>query len=171
MARITQSELKALFIYDTDTGRLFNRVARNSRSIEGSEAGNIEVDGYCRIRINGKSYAAHRLAWLLETGSWPVDFLDHINGNKSDNRIANLRECNNSENQANQRLHARNKSGFKGVRWHKVACKWLSQITYNGKSLHIGSFIDPSEAAAAYDMKAIELKGPFALTNKSMGLI
>lgn len=93
------------------------------------------------------------------------EFVDHINGNPQDNRFANLRLASNIENCWNRKINRNNKSGYKGVSWHKGQRKWVAQIGYMWKRLCIGYFETKEEAARAYDTKAIELFGKFARLN------
>lgn len=167
-----RSEIRYILKYNPETGVFYNRVDRGARAMEGSEAGTINPrHGYRQIKFKGKMHYAHRLAWLYVTGSWPVDDIDHINGDKLDNRICNLRECTHAENQANSSMQKNNKSGFKGVHWNNPAGKWVAQIGHHGKGEHLGCFDDPSEAAKAYDVAAISLKGEFAKTNAKLGTL
>lgn len=91
--------------------------------------------------------------------------VDHINGDKLDNRKENLRVCTQAQNIANSKINKSNKSGYKGVYWNKERHKWSTQIKFNRKSMHIGHFVDLEDAAHAYDTKARELFGEFAKTN------
>lgn len=96
--------------------------------------------GYRRSMLFGKSLLAHRVVWLLITGSWPDGQLDHINGVKDDNRFLNLRCVNNSENSRNQRLGSANTSGRLGVGWRADKAVWVAKIKISGVSLHLGYF-------------------------------
>jgi hypothetical protein len=91
----------------------------------------------------------HRAAWLYVHGKWPNGQIDHINGDRSDNRISNLRDVSHSVNQQNvHRPRRDNASGFLGVTRQKNL--WTSQVTVSGKTLHLGLFKTPEEAASAY---------------------
>lgn len=106
-------------------------------------------DGYKCGRIFSRNYRAHRVIWLLYTGAWPEEELDHINGNRADNRIANLRAVSASENRRNMRLSRANTSGFTGVFWIKSRRKWVASIVINRRHNCLGYFDDIAEAAAA----------------------
>jgi HNH endonuclease len=101
--------------------------------------------------IKNGEYKAHRLAWLITRGSWPIDQLDHINGIRDDNRLANLREASNLLNQQNQRLpRSNNKSGYLGVSWCSSRESFEARIRSQGKRLFLGYFSVADEAHAAY---------------------
>lgn len=147
--------MMALYRYDAETG-IFLRVARQTRSRQivpldhPVEAGTFK-DGYLRISLFGKSFYAHRLAWLFVHGRWPKDQLDHINGDRSDNRISNLRECTDAENRQNwTRPKSNNPHGLIGVNWHAGANKFSAQIQINRKQKHLGLFETAEEAHSAY---------------------
>lgn len=105
--------------------------------------------GYKTAIINGRKFLAHRVLWLLHTGQWPVEHIDHINGVRSDNRISNLRAVSFAENQRNRRIHSSNKSGVIGVDWHKATNKWRAQIGGKPNNIHLGLFPTIEEAIAA----------------------
>jgi hypothetical protein len=122
--------------------------------------------GYRRVRFayapyKDASYWAHRVVWLLHHGDWPEHDIDHINRDRSDNRIENLRQATKQENCTNKAA----KSGFKGVRFHEQTGKWQARIASNYREQHIGLFSSDVEAAKAYDEKARELHGQYATLN------
>jgi hypothetical protein len=135
-----KDELKELLSYDKDTG-VFVWIKPRQGVRTGVAIGTSNGLGYLRIRFKGKSYYAHRLAWLYMYGYMPKQ-IDHINGNPSDNRISNLRECNQTQNMCNKKVSSANKSGVKGVSYAMHAKKWKVQIQLNGKNKHIGYFDD-----------------------------
>ncbi|WP_181425564.1 HNH endonuclease signature motif containing protein [Methylobacterium sp. B4] len=104
---------------------------------------------YARIAIFNRRYYAHRVAWALQTGAWPTREIDHINGNKKDNRLANLREVAELENSRNQPLRKANTSGVHGVRWKEQINRWIAFIGIDGKFIHLGNFLTRAEAIAA----------------------
>ena len=159
---ITAQRLRGILHYDPETGVLRWRHSRGGWVREGQEAGSIEVQGYRQIKINRRSYKAHRLAWLYMTGEWPPHEIDHDNLDRSDNRWKNLRDATNSQNGANRRAQANNTSGFKGVSWHKASGKWRATIGIGKLHRHIGLFDDPVAASVAYANAAEQHFGNFA---------
>lgn len=143
---ITQNELKKLLSYDPETG-VFTRVT--SRRGSRPTVGTIRPDGYCSICVNYKSYLAHRLAWLWMTGDHPSDQVDHINGNRSDNRWCNLRSATNKQNSENCRLYSCNKTGVRGAVIDKRTGKYIARIRHFGKDVHVGVFDDAESADRA----------------------
>lgn len=136
--------------YHADSGS-FTWRTHSKRSNIGKLAGNIHNRGYWRIRIHGKTYLAHRLVWFFEHGEFPDSFLDHINGNRLDNRIENLRQANYELNAQNKRVaYKNNKCGFLGVRWSVTSKAWMASIKHKGVRTHLGVFKTPEEASAAY---------------------
>lgn len=167
--KITQKEVKKLFNYNNITGGLYWNIKKALRTKIGNRAGNIRKDGYRRIKINNKNYYEHRLIWLYFKGIFPKR-LDHINQNKSDNRIENLRESTRSQNHMNrkkQRTYQNQpcSSKYKGVNYQKTSKKWVAYIQINKKGIRLGSFNTEKEAGLAYNKKAIELFGEFACLN------
>lgn len=169
---LEQSLLRNLLRYDPHTGKLFWSTRRFGVKL-GKEAGRERRDGYRDIKIFGKLYLSHRLVWLYVRGRWPEKFIDHINGNKADNRIENLRECSHSQNSANRPAQLNNKCGLKGVhkvKWSSGKTRWKAQIFITrDKSpkevIYLGCYKSKSKAHAAYIAKAEELFGEFARSN------
>ena len=139
---MTQSELKELLDYNSDTG-IFTWKVNIAKNVKvGHIAGNVKDTGYIRIKINKKMYLAHHLAFLYVFNSIPSNMIDHINGNRADNRLCNLREVTNAENQYNSKINSKNNSGYKNVSWNKARNKWIVQLKINGKQKFIGYFDD-----------------------------
>ena len=118
--KVTYEYVSKVLNYNKETGVFTWKKTTGRRAKIGDRAG-CRTTGYEFIGINKKLYPAHRLAWLMTYGDWPKEFIDHINGDPSDNRIANLREVTFSENLQNQRrAQKRSKSGLLGVSFHKA---------------------------------------------------
>ena len=128
----------------------------------GTKAGTVLANGYVHIGFCRRYYKAHRLAWLLMTGSWPSALIDHVNGVKSDNRWSNLREATRTQNAANARLAVHNSSGFKGVSFHARRGRWQANIRTEGRYRYLGLFDTAEEAHAAYSREAKKHFGEFA---------
>ena len=145
---MTQAQLKEILDYNPDTGVFTWLISRGPRPA-GSVAGVVKRSGYVTIGVHGKTYLAHRLAWLYVHGEFPVDQIDHVNREKADNRIKNLRPSTQSENLQNMSKPCTNTSGIVGVIWCKQTSKWRAQIQLNRRMIHIGRFETIEEAAAA----------------------
>jgi hypothetical protein len=155
---ITQEYLKSLLSYNPDTG-IFIWLENRRRNLKGKIAGNLD-NGYINIRIDGKNYGAHRLAWLYMTGEWPY-MIDHEDMCRNNNKWTNLRLANNSTNAMNIGMRSNNKSGYKGVCYNKAEGRYVAQCyTKDGKAF-LGYFDCPIEASKAYEDKAKELHGEF----------
>jgi hypothetical protein len=147
---LTVEQLKDTLDYDADTGVFVWKIRPSKAVRAGDVAGCVEKRiGYITIGIGGRVYKAHRLAWLYVYGSWPKGLIDHINGNKADNRIDNLRDVFADGNSQNVRKpNRRNKSGFMGVIWYQN--KWRASMSVNGKSKWLGDYSTPEEAHQVY---------------------
>lgn len=160
---ISHSRVIELVSYDPESGRfIWVKTGRHTKA--GAEAGSMSSNGYRRVNLERIEFLAHRLAWFWMTKEWPKAEIDHINGDKADNRWVNLREANRSQNKANTRSWLNSASGMKGVHRHPGTRKWRASIQVNGKTLHLGYFEDASEAKEAYERAAIHHFGEFAST-------
>jgi hypothetical protein len=155
------ARLRETLAYDPVTGIFTRRVSNLARWKVGSEAGSLHSLGYRIIAVDGVMYRAHRLAWLYVHGQWPDGLLDHANGDRADNRIANLRPATVSQNKANSKLRSDNKSGFKGVYASELG-GWRAEIRCDGKLHYLGRFGTPELAHAAYVAAARRFFGEFA---------
>ena len=155
---LAAERLRELLEYFPETGIFRWRVSRQRVRV-GSIAGCLNGDGYLTIMVDGKKHRAHRLAWLYVHGTWPKDQIDHINRDRADNRIENLREATPTENNRNQNKRYDNTSGHVGVSWSKAAQKWVAQIRHLGKKIHLGFFTEKEDAIAARAAAEIELWG------------
>jgi len=131
--------------YEPDTGVLRWRLPNSNRVKVGSRAGAPHNMGYRQVRFDGTNYLEHRVVWLYCHGEWPRFHIDHINGDRTDNRIENLRDVAPSENQKNMKLNARNTSGYVGVSFNKNTGKWVSR---GHKKKYLGQF--DCKATAVY---------------------
>ena len=149
MTELTAKELRETLAYDANTG-FFSWVIRPSKAVKaGDKAGSPDDKGYVTIGIKRRIYKAHRLVWLYVTNEWPKGIIDHINGDKADNRFENLRVVGADGNSQNVRKpNKRNKSGFMGVIFFQN--KWRASITHKGKTHWLGDFATPEEAHQTY---------------------
>lgn len=137
-------------LYIQETGEFFWKKT-TGRAIAGMPAGTIHPRGYKKISFQGKGYFAHRLAWLFVHGNFPVNFIDHIDGNKLNNRINNLRPSSTKENLQNQkRARSDNTCLLLGVGYHKASGMFRARITKDGKQKHLGLFESAEDAHEAY---------------------
>lgn len=174
---IDHASLVELFDYDPLTG-IFIRKPRDIRwfidgaqtakhnmlawnaKFAGTQAESTNTDtGYVRIGLFGKRILAHRLAWLYMTGSLPKEQIDHIDGNRANNKWDNLREANNAQNNRNGGLRVNNTSGFKGVYFNQG--KWRAQITVDYKVKYLGTFSSAEEGHLAYIAASKKYHGEF----------
>jgi hypothetical protein len=146
---LTAERLRELLAYDPETGAFTWRVRSGGKSTVGSPAGCDDASGYRKIRVDGRNYYGHRLAFLHMTGTWPQDQADHINRDRADNRWANLREADRSLNARNTGARQRNKLGVKGV--HRIpGGSFRAAIHCDGQTRRLGCFSTIEEASAAY---------------------
>ena len=157
---LTAQNLRELVSYDAETGK-FTRIKPTQYSEVGDAFGVVTPQGYVRGCILGRTYSAHRLAWLYVYGVWPKNDLDHINRIRHDNRLCNLREATPCENMRNMGRFANNTSGFKGVAWHKQKQKWQARCRVNGARKWLGLFDTAQQAGEAYIAFAMKHHGEF----------
>ena len=136
--------------YDKETG-IFTWKHNGTRGVKaGDIAGSKMNSGYIALSVSGKKLLGHRIAWLFAYGEFAQGNIDHINRNKADNRIANLRLATYEQNAQNRLKNSKNTSGFKGVTWHKRDKRWQAAITVKGKVLHLGYYKVLDDASKAY---------------------
>jgi HNH endonuclease len=151
--------------YNPQTGIFVWKITRAGRFLAGTRAGHVNPDGYVVISILNVPRKAHRIAWLLSSGEWPPEdmWLDHINRDRSDNRLCNLRLVSHRQNAWNTARHSDNIHGFKGVTFIADRTKpWQARIYANGKGKTLGYFATAEDAHAAYLAAATRLFGEFA---------
>ncbi|QDX29533.1 HNH endonuclease [Dickeya poaceiphila] len=157
---LSHRQLIELINYDESTGIFTWNVDRTGGVKKGDEAGYINNLGYRMIKLFGELHLAHRLAWFYKHKYWPSN-LDHLDRNKDNNSLNNLRECSKSENQMNRAVPSNNTSGVKGVVWNKRTSKWQAQAGLNGKRYYLGLFNELSDAKNAYISFCKENHGEF----------
>jgi len=152
---ITQAELKNLVDYVD--GKLIAKTNSKQRKV-GTVLGTLTPKGYLLASVQGRLQRVHRLVFLYHHGYMPIQ-VDHIDGNRINNKIENLRAATSSQN--NQNRKATSSSGIKGVVWHKQSKKWIASICVNRKSVHLGSFISIEEAALVANKARQSAHGEF----------
>lgn len=176
--------LRQLLRYEPETGKLFwrergpeffrdtpKRTAAhtcanwNSRYAQEEALTALRPDGYRAGTVLNRRLLAHRAIWALATGAWPPEEVDHENGTRDDNRLANLRDASHGENMRNTASAAGSSSRYLGVAWYKNCGKWRAYIRVNRKYISLGYFADEADAARAYDRAAIQHFGEFARPN------
>jgi hypothetical protein len=163
---ITHVQLLELAHYDPESGH-FTWIKPRPKIRVGARAGYLHYRGYRAIEIYARAYAEHRLAWLYVYGTWPKDQIDHINRERSDNRISNLREATNGQNRANSKHMSRH--GCKGIAFHGWLKEnpWEARITVNKKSIYLGCFPTKYAAHQAYAEAGKKYFGEYHYTNLS----
>lgn len=158
---LTFEEVSRLLAYEPETGILRWVKSPNSRIKVSSKAGSKSGFGYVKLKINRKEYFAHRIAWLLHYGHWPSGQIDHIDNDRANNAIANLRVCTASQNQRNQKIRRSNSSGIKGVYWDANLGKWKVQVRGDGRIQYGGHYTSISDAECAARDLRIRLHGDY----------
>lgn len=145
----TIEHLRTSLDYNADTGVFTWRAHKRRPDLIGKQAGAAQSAGYWAIAIHNRKQLAHRLAWAYVTGEWPTQHIDHINGDKRDNRFCNLRQVSRFGNLQNMRKATKaNKIGLLGVSAHQG--KWRAQIMAKGKIIRKSGFDTPEAAHEAY---------------------
>jgi len=169
-------QLRQLLRYEPETGKLF-WLARDVNQHEdavakmwntqhaGSQTFLSIKNGYHCGTVLKKSYYAHRVIWAMQTGAWPENQIDHINMDKLDNRLCNLRPASAFENMRNQKGSTLGVSKYKGVSWDKRGKKWRADIGHKRQIFYLGLFDDENTAAQAYNAAAFKFHGEFARYN------
>lgn len=157
---ITQELLFALFEYRQD-GTLWRKIKTNPRAPAHAPSGSPNKAGYLRTRIAGRLYYNHHLVWFWHHGAWPKA-LDHINGDKADNRLQNLRLCNQTQNMQNAAKRKDNRTGVKGVDWRPAKNKYRARLVVSGKEMCLGHFDTLEEATKAVCVARAMYHGEFS---------
>ena len=159
MTELTLELVNKLFRYDKETGDLIRKVNKGTAKA-GDKAGAVNGSGYLLTTIEGVKYRNHRIIFLMHHGFLPA-CLDHIDNNKLNNRIENLRPATPSQNQCNSGMRKDNTSGVKGVTWFPESSKWRVQIKYNGKRHCYGLYNTLLEATTVIHKAREKLHGEF----------
>lgn len=152
MTTITQQALREVLTYSPDTGTFCRTLLRDRWGNESPTlrtVGTPRSDGYLEVSLAGRTYKNHRLVFLYMTGVWPEGEVDHINGDRTDNRWDNLRVIDKASNMRNRGLNHNNKSGASGVTWFQQTSQWRARININGVRFSLGLFDTIGEASAA----------------------
>lgn len=183
----TPETLRQLLRYEPETGKLFwkerpmemfadsKRGAKtqcdtwNSRHAGKEAFTNTSKYGYRRGIVLNQNHQAHRVIWAIAYGEWPAQDVDHINRNRADNRLSNLRLASRSENLSNIGARAGGTSSFLGVSWSAANKGWIAQMRWKKRHFYLGTFSTEEAAARAYDEAALREKGEFATTNFTRG--
>lgn len=161
--KVHMDTLNRLIELKEKTGEIFWKVKAGNKIIPGSKAGTMTKRGYLRVVVGGVRLSGHRVVWALHNGDWPPDDMeiDHINGDRVDNRPCNLRLCSPSQNRANAACYKGN-SGVRGVSWCKNVMKWHVRVMKNKKNILVGYFDCKQEAHQAYCKAAEEVHGEYS---------
>ncbi len=162
-SQLTAEFVRSILNYDPKTGVMTWAQTLSNRAPKGSVV-KYKTSGYPAVRILGKLYRVHRLAWLIMTGEWPEFEVDHRDTDRANNIWKNLRASTSSQNKCNRPLMKNNASGVKGVYWCKNVSKWRVKICINGNDKHIGLFDSLEDARAAYAGASEEFHGEFGRT-------
>ena len=158
--RLTAKEARRIWRYEPLTGKFYWRVKVTDKTVIDNIAGSAATNGYWQLKYQGYGYRAARVAWLIMTGEWPHPQVDHINGNRRDDRFSNLRESTQQQNMQNRAVQGHNKSGLKGV-WSRPNGKYAAYISLGDRMKYLGEYSKASDAKAAYDSAALRLHGEF----------
>ncbi|HCQ2951016.1 TPA: HNH endonuclease [Escherichia coli] len=139
----SQSYFNSLYIYNPKTGVILNRWNRKENTTKFK-------NGYIKLSLGNEQWLAHRVAWIIHFGSIPEGMeVDHINHDKADNRIDNLRIVSHSKNMKNVKLKKSNKTGFCGVHLDTVSGKFIAKVKINGVTHTVGRFHNAKDAGDA----------------------
>lgn len=162
--QISVDRLREVFVYDSENG-VFLWKSSNHVHDAGDVAGSFDKSlGYVTLFVDGTKIVAHRVAWAMVHGKWPISRIDHKDRNRSNNRINNLREASPAQNRVNSPTNKNSKSGYKGVAASRCGTRWRARISFARKTIHLGTHATKEEAHAAYLAAARKFYGEFANT-------
>ena len=159
--KLTQARLKEILEYNPESG-LFKWKTALKNHKRGWFKGSLGGTGDLYIGVAMMKYKAHRLAYLYMKGSFPLEVIDHIDGDRANNKWGNLRACSQSENAYNSRMMSNNTSGYKGVSWRDSGKKWCVRVSVKGNYKSFGSFEDYELACLVADEVRDKYHGEFA---------
>jgi hypothetical protein len=145
-----------------DGKNLYWTVDRKPYKSLGKISGSVSENGYMRLMFRGKKYLSHRVIWFLVNKEQPPEYLDHINNDRLDNRIENLRAVSSKQNTYNTVLNIKNTSGVKGVSWHKHTGKWQARMRINDKEQYLGIFDNIEDAERVMKETREKIHGEYA---------
>lgn len=157
-SRISIERALECLSYDPETGEFVWKKGQRAGTVAGCK----KNDGYIYMKIDQIQVQAANLAWAMHYGVWPDLIVDHIDGDRANNRISNFRLATEVQNRHNTKIRSDNTSGHKGVHYNAASRKWVAAIKCNGKRFNLGNFASPDGAAEAYRQAAIRLHGEFA---------
>lgn len=160
-SKITAEHLRDVWKYDPDTGVVTWAKKTCRKVIAGRPVGSPHNGGYLHTSQMGEVHLLHRLIWLWVYGEWPPSHIDHVNGDRRDNRLINLRLADPSQNTANQKQRADNTSGVRGVCWSNHRKAWIAQIQWRGRHRYLGQYASLEAASEAYRSAAAKMFGEF----------
>ena len=165
---ISADLVRALFTYVPTTGEFFNRLTTGTKAKQGELAGYITDNNYVEVTILSRKYKAHRLAWLYTYGTFPAALLDHIDGDRLNNALYNLREATATQNLYNTPIRSDNTSRYKVVALDRRWNKFRAYINIEGKQQSLGYYDTAEEAGSAYVSAAKELHGEYFNENTTI---
>jgi hypothetical protein len=152
--------LHELFVYDESSGVVSWKINHYCIRV-GDIVGYLNTDGHRQVCIDNVFYSVSVIIWIMQTGEFPIDEIDHINRHPDDNRWENLRICTRSQQCQNRSIFCNNSSGVTGVSWNKMCCKWQSYINLNGKRTNLGLYSSKIDAIEARKQAEIKYFGEF----------
>lgn len=157
--------LASLFEYDADSGTLVRKISTSANAKAGAVVGSLDGKGYLHVSIYKRFVRIHRIVYFLHTGEVPKQ-IDHVDRNRTNNRVENLRPCDEHRNAGNTGMYKHNTSGYRGVSFNTKRRRWCAQIKKFGKQTPLGDFATKEEAALRYNEAAREHFGEFATLNE-----